>query len=124
MFSMKRCHHCDGFIPSLKFQCPNCDRVSKFQFAPRAMKTFVTLVAGSAVAMTLSACYGSPVANPSYYNDDSCQVPGSVDYDGDGFCELDCDDTDENVNPWAYDVPGDEVDQDCDGTDAEPQASP
>jgi len=43
------------------------------------------------------------------------------DADGDGWTPAngDCDDTDADVNPSAVDVPLDEIDQDCDGVDAE-----
>jgi hypothetical protein len=42
-----------------------------------------------------------------------------VDADGDGVSSwYDCDDGDRSVNPFALDVPGDGIDQDCDGIDA------
>lgn len=41
------------------------------------------------------------------------------DYDGDGYATpADCDDHAPRVNPGAWDIPGDETDQDCDGKDA------
>lgn len=43
--------------------------------------------------------------------DCSCQ-PGIVDND------LDCDDTDPDINPDAEDIPDDGIDQDCDGSDS------
>lgn len=44
--------------------------------------------------------------------------PEPVDNDGDGFTGLggDCDDEDRSTHPGAYDVCGDLVDNDCDGT--------
>jgi hypothetical protein len=43
-----------------------------------------------------------------------------TDEDGDGFAAtLDCDDADASVNPGATEIPGDGVDQDCDGSDGD-----
>lgn len=43
------------------------------------------------------------------------------DVDGDGYrAGEDCDDSDPEVNPGAEEMPGDGVDQDCDGSDAGP----
>ena len=32
----------------------------------------------------------------------------------------DCDDSDAEINPGSYDIPGDDIDQDCDGADTDP----
>ena len=52
----------------------------------------------------------------------SCELADLVlilDADGDGFPDhQDCDDHDHEVNPWGEDVPGDNIDQDCNGVDA------
>ncbi len=50
-----------------------------------------------------------------------------TDHDGDGFSARfgggDCDDTRADVYPGAQDIPGDGVDQDCEGGDAKPSAA-
>ncbi len=55
-------------------------------------------------------------------DDDTVECP---DADGDGYRDAacggeDCDDADRNVNPDAYDICGDGVDNDCDGTPDNP----
>ena len=50
-----------------------------------------------------------------------CVVDGPGDHDGDGFAnEEDCNDCVPQINPGAYDIPGNDLDEDCTGEDAMP----
>ncbi len=55
-------------------------------------------------------------ADPNDYNCDGSAGVGDQDGDGYGACE-ECDDANAAVNPSAVELPGDDVDQDCDGTE-------
>jgi len=57
------------------------------------------------------ACQGTDVCSAS-----ACVTCDKIDVDKDGFnaC-VDCNDNDPNVNPSAFDVPGNNVDDDCNG---------
>ncbi|MDP2305729.1 MAG: MopE-related protein [Pseudomonadota bacterium] len=83
---------------------------------------------GEALASTLtgdcddsSAAYNPAAAesdctDPNDYNCDG--TVGYVNADGDAFAACaDCDDSDASVYPGAIEIPGDEIDGDCDGTE-------
>jgi hypothetical protein len=55
----------------------------------------------------------------------SCNSGPTEDKDKDGFTvqDGDCNDCDANANPGAYDVPGNNVDEDCNGTPDDTQAA-
>ena len=122
MSSLKTCTSCSGFIPGQASTCPNCDTaVPGSLLLSGPMRRIGGAFIGGAMAITLSACYGSPI--------DVCEVndcggpvvtcqPGEVDADDDGFCgEYDCDDDNAEIHIYAVEIPGDGIDQNCDGED-------
>lgn len=105
------CSRCEGLIPTTADACPHCERRGPWR---RLAETTL----GGALAVSLMACYGAayPMPGPMTGPDETCSMDG--DGDGDGFCQEDCDDTNRDVHPGAEDIPGDGIDQDCDGQDA------
>ncbi len=68
---------------------------------------------GSGAGIPIDAGFGGSGGGTS-----SCTAGPTEDYDKDGFTvqDGDCNDCEPNANPGAYDVPGNNVDEDCDGT--------
>jgi len=125
MNSILTCNECSGFIPSTEASCPNCSTSVSISKWIGPLKAVVTVATGAALAMTLSACYGSPCAaggNDCHFNDrpvpqEPCRE-GEVDNDEDGFCgEYDCDDSNPDIHILADEIPNDGVDQNCNGED-------
>lgn len=111
---MNGCPQCASFVPA--HVCPECDlRLPAPRDAgPGWVRRAVNAAVSAGAVLTLAACYGVP------YEDEYCPDPSS-DADGDGYCgEFDCDEGDPERHDFAYDEPGDGVDQDCDGADAIP----
>jgi hypothetical protein len=107
------CVRCEGFVPPLATTCPHCSaRVEGL--LPMVGRAALAVVGGSAMSMTLMACYGLPPCEA---------LDNPVDADNDGFAvadscgTVDCDDTNADIHPGADDALGDAVDQNCDGED-------
>ena len=74
--------------------------------------------------LVVSCDDGDPYTHDAYEGAGCINMPQSADVDGDGSQadqaiggSPDCDDTDPNIYPGAYDTPDDGIDQDCDGVD-------
>ena len=89
--------------------CPHCHVVRKPQST--RVQTAVAVMMGlqlTGCGVVVQDLYGVPVMDTGAY----------VDEDGDGFpASEDCDDQDETIFPGAEEVPGDGVDQNCNGED-------
>jgi len=76
--------------------------------------------------------YGNAVASSTWYLDYDQDGYGDINYPMDmttqptGYVsdKTDCDDTDSTINPGATEIAGDNIDQDCDGSDAASTTTP
>lgn len=117
------CSKCQSFVPGKVAACPGCGTARN----PIGTKLggFFALAGGSAIAVTLTACYGAP-SDPLPTPDAgrasdanalviACQDP-ELDLDQDGFCgATDCDEANPSIHAGAIDLPEDGVDANCDG---------
>ncbi len=70
------------------------------------------------LAVTRPCAPDAPPRVPRGSTPIGCEVVSPGDHDGDGFDnEIDCDDCSPQINPGAYDFPGNGIDEDCDGVD-------
>lgn len=104
MSKLTPCPTCQAFLPANASACPCCARA-----VPRWVIRAAAILGSSALAMTLSACYGAPCANGG-----ACYelVPPEAtarcpdlrqDTDGDGACGYwDCDERDPAIQRCGY----------------------
>ena len=131
---MQQCSHCQGFLPQESNVCPHCGEAhSSVEISTKSTKKsrifaklswkqrLAAAAETGAVMFTLMACYGV-----SPYYADRCEA---VDKDHDGYsackpgsvgtlgADEDCNDNDPKIHPRANDIPGDNIDQNCNGID-------
>ncbi len=126
MLGMRRCLSCDGFLPAGRERCPNCAAPER---SSRSLATRLGLVAGplggSAIAITLMACYGAPPCDDGTY---SCLPPPNHDAGGDadaardtGLADASAGDGGHDAAPGAPD--GSDADSGQDAAEAAAEAS-
>jgi hypothetical protein len=120
------CGACRTFLGPGIVRCTACGKQSRRQRLKRVGAGLVTLVTGTTMSVTLSACYGTGCAGADCEEDDQgppkcgdiSATPTTDDADGDGYCLMyDCNENDTTINAAADDASGDGVDQNCDGVD-------
>ena len=120
------CSSCAGPVTIKMVQCPHCQARNPIGMVARAVSGVVAVVGGFTVSSTLAACYGAPCADPGDPHcrqyiprcDEVSMQSAADDKDKDGYCKSqDCDENDPKRNAAAHDIPGDAIDQNCDGSD-------
>ena len=110
------CVRCAGFVNPLSSTCPHCSaRVEGI--VPLLGRVALAVVGGSALSMTMMACYGSPPCDTTNDADGDGVGTESVEDLGCYAPALDCDDTDATSYPNAIDDTVDGIDQNCDERD-------
>lgn len=106
---MHNCSSCNRLILEETAECPFCSESQDKGFKiPRSVK----MLGASATAFVMAACYG---VGPMDYKETGMDTGITLDLDEDGFnSDVDCDDTNAEINPEASEVCDDGVDNDCD----------
>ncbi len=116
---LQKCDSCQSFLSPSNDRCSHCRKRSLWKRA-------AVMIGGSALSMTLAACYGAPCASGTKACNDNCppspaDFPCSdtlLDKDKDGYCgRFDCNESDPTIHWGAADPVGDGIDQNCDGKD-------
>ncbi len=109
MSELNSCDHCGGLSPQHLRRCLHCE-------APSLPRKLLVGVVGGALATVLMACYGAPGGFRSTPQEPPCNP--AEDSDKDKSCHpYDCDELNPDIHPRAVDLPGDGIDQNCDGKD-------
>lgn len=86
-----------------------------------SINLIVFLVLGLSLIFGMSPVWGAPSWKDGGGSKPSDSGGKPVDADGDGFrSNKDCDDSNPDIYPGAPEIPGDAIDQDCDGVDPPP----
>ncbi|MEM7157072.1 MAG: hypothetical protein AAF799_29740 [Myxococcota bacterium] len=80
--TLDSCPTCDGFMPAATARCPHCGAAAGWS---RRAKNLARLAGGSAIAVTMMACYGAPPPGPM--PTDPPQDPGADGADPAGAAE-------------------------------------
>jgi hypothetical protein len=127
MRAIRPCPSCAAPVTLKMTRCPHCNRAHPLGMLARTAHALAAVAGSFTISGTLAACYGAPCADA---HDTSCidvipscsQVssqPAVDDVDRDGYCKAqDCNENDKQFNAAAHDLPGDGLDQNCDGKDA------